>query len=306
MVDNNPFSPNYGKEVEVEAPESTHVVPPPIEPTPAGPTPDGSAPAESAPADLPPIVTLKDICQSYSSTGETVFDKLNLSIPDIPEKGQFITIMGPSGCGKSTILRYISHLQDPTSGEILFRGQKADREKSVPMVFQQYTNLEWKSVLKNVTLPLDLQKVPRAEAEARAMEILKVVGLETHAKQFAKYPLLSGGQLQRVAIARGLVMNPEILLMDEPFGALDVKTRQEMQLFLRSIFEAQADMTIILVTHSISEAVFLSDKIIVLGNKPSRVVQEINVSLGDVRDESVIRTEEFKNYESTVRKALGL
>ena len=214
--------------------------------------------------------------------------------------------MGSSGCGKSTILRYISGLQKPTSGKILFRGQEADRKKSVPMVFQQYTNLEWKTVLDNVKLPLDIQGVDRAEAEDRAMEILKVVGLETHANQYAKYPLLSGGQLQRVAIARGLVMNPDILLMDEPFGALDVKTRQDMQIFLRSIFEAKEDMTIILVTHSVSEAVFLSDKIIVLGNKPAQIVQDIDVSLGNVRSESIIGTEEFKEYEITLRKALGL
>ena len=256
--------------------------------------------------ELPPIVTLQGIRQYYSSTGETVFDNFNLSIPDIPEKGQFVTIMGSSGCGKSTLLRYISGLQKPTSGKILFRGQEADRKKSVPMVFQQYTNLEWKTVLDNVKLPLDIQGVDRAEAEDRAMEILKVVGLETHANQYAKYPLLSGGQLQRVAIARGLVMNPDILLMDEPFGALDVKTRQDMQIFLRSIFEAKEDMTIILVTHSVSEAVFLSDKIIVLGNKPAQIVQDIDVSLGDVRSESVIGTEEFKEYEITLRKALGL
>ncbi len=257
-------------------------------------------------AELPPIVTLHGIRQYYSSTGETVFDNFNLSIPDIPERGQFVTIMGSSGCGKSTLLRYISGLQKPTSGKILFRGQEADRKKSVPMVFQQYTNLEWKTVLDNVKLPLDIQGVDRAEAEDRAMEILKVVGLETHANQYAKYPLLSGGQLQRVAIARGLVMNPDILLMDEPFGALDVKTRQDMQIFLRSIFEAKEDMTIILVTHSVSEAVFLSDKIIVLGNKPAQIVQDIDVSLGNVRSESVIGTEEFKKYEITLRKALGL
>jgi NitT/TauT family transport system ATP-binding protein len=256
--------------------------------------------------ELPPIVTLQGIRQYYSSTGETVFDNFNLSIPDIPEKGQFVTIMGSSGCGKSTLLRYISGLQKPTSGKILFRGQEADRKKSVPMVFQQYTNLEWKTVLNNVKLPLDIQGVDKAEAETRAMEILKVVGLESHANQYAKYPLLSGGQLQRVAIARGLVMNPDILLMDEPFGALDVKTRQDMQIFLRSIFEAKEDMTIILVTHSVSEAVFLSDKIIVLGNKPAQIVQDIDVSLGDVRSESVIGTEEFKEYEITLRKALGL
>jgi NitT/TauT family transport system ATP-binding protein len=260
-------------------------------------------PAEAA--SLPPIVSLNDIYQHYD-TGETVFKDFNLSIPDIPEKGQFITLMGQSGCGKSTILRYISGLQSPTSGTILFKGQPRDRKNSVPMVFQQYTNLEWKTVLENVRLPLDINNVNREEANEKAMEILKVVGLETHADQYAKYPLLSGGQLQRVAIARGLIMNPEILLMDEPFGALDVKTRQDMQLFLRTIFENQEDMTIILVTHSISEAVFLSDKVYVLGNKPAEVIQDLDISLGNICAESVIGSEKFKEYESELRSALGL
>lgn len=274
-MNENIFNPNYGVEKPAEA------------------------------ASLPPIVSLNDIYQHYD-TGETVFKDFNLSIPDIPEKGQFITLMGQSGCGKSTILRYISGLQSPTSGTILFKGQPRDRKNSVPMVFQQYTNLEWKTVLENVRLPLDINNVNREEANEKAMEILKVVGLETHADQYAKYPLLSGGQLQRVAIARGLIMNPEILLMDEPFGALDVKTRQDMQLFLRTIFEKQEDMTIILVTHSISEAVFLSDKVYVLGNKPAEVVQDLDISLGNIRSESVIGSEKFKEYENELRSALGL
>jgi len=274
-MNENIFNPNYGVEKPAEA------------------------------ASLPPIVSLNDIYQRYD-TGETVFKDFNLSIPDIPEKGQFITLMGQSGCGKSTILRYISGLQSPTSGIILFKGQPRDRKNSVPMVFQQYTNLEWKTVLENVRLPLDINNVNREEANEKAMEILKVVGLETHADQYAKYPLLSGGQLQRVAIARGLIMNPEILLMDEPFGALDVKTRQDMQLFLRTIFENQEDMTIILVTHSISEAVFLSDKVYVLGNKPAEVIQDLDISLGNIRSESVIGSEKFKEYESELRSALGL
>ena len=275
MPENNVFSPNYN-------------------------------PSDSAAVDLPPIVELKGIRQHYKDTGETVFENFNLSIPDIPDKGQFISIMGPSGCGKSTILRYICNLQNPTSGEILFRGEPKDSKKSVPMVFQQYTNLEWKTVLENVRLTLDLENVDRKTATERAMEILKVVGLESHAKQYAKYPLLSGGQLQRVAIARGLIMNPDIIVMDEPFGALDVKIRQDMQIFLRSIFESKEDMTIILVTHSVSEAVFLSDKILVLGNKPAEIVKDIDISLGDIRTEQVLASPEFKMYESEVRNALGL
>lgn len=284
----NVFSPNYG------TPDGEKSMPP-----------IGTPKSEIQTNGLPPIVELKDICQSYDN-GELVFDKLNLSIPDIPDVGQFITIMGPSGCGKSTILRYIANLQQPTSGTILFRGHQRQEKQSVPMVFQQYTNLEWKTVLKNVMLPLELQNIPKAEAQEKAIEILKVVGLQDHAKKWAKYPILSGGQLQRVAIARGLVMNPDIILMDEPFGALDIKIRQEMQIFLRQIFEAQKDMTIILVTHSVSEAVFLSDQIIVLGGKPAGISEIIDVNLGSVREESIIGTSLFREYEVKVRNALGL
>ena len=283
----NVFSPNYG------APGGEN--PSPIETPKSGIQMNG----------LPPIVELKDICQSYDN-GELVFDKLNLSIPDIHDVGQFITIMGPSGCGKSTILRYIANLQQPTSGTILFRGHQRQENQSVPMVFQNYTSMEWKTVLKNVMLPLELQNIPKAEAQEKAMEILKVVGLQDHAKKWAKYPILSGGQLQRVAIARGLVINPDIILMDEPFGALDIKIRQEMQIFLRQIFEAQKDMTIILVTHSVSEAVFLSDQIIVLGGKPAGISEIIDVNLGSVREGSIIGTSLFREYEGKVLKALGL
>ena len=253
---------------------------------------------------LPPIVSLHNIYQRYKT--ETVFDGLNLEIPDIPGRGQFITLMGKSGCGKSTILKYISNLQKPTSGEILFRGHPREKGMSVPMVFQDYTSMEWKTVLENVMLPLELQKVPKAEAQDRAMAMLKVVGLEDQASKYAKEGLLSGGQLQRVAIARGLVVNPDFLLLDEPFGALDSKTRKDMQIFLRKIFESQEDMTIILVTHSESEAVFLSDRIVILGDKPSKTTNEIDINLGGIRTKEIIGSEQFVSYENMVRKALGL
>jgi NitT/TauT family transport system ATP-binding protein len=252
-------------------------------------------------------VELRNIRQVYGEGGKehVVFENFAMSIPDIPGQGQFITIMGPSGCGKSTILRYIAGLQSPTAGEILIKGAPRDPRKSVPMVFQQYSNFEWKSVLHNVMLPLELQGIGRREAEAKAMEMLKIVGLQSHADKYAKYPNLSGGQLQRVAIARSLVVNPSILLMDEPFGALDVKTRREMQEFLRTIFEAQEDMTVILVTHSESEAVFLSDKVIVLNANPATIVADIMIDLNTVRDDSVRNTSLFEHYVSDVRKALS-
>lgn len=288
---NNIFSPNYGKEKEENNQEDKTVV---VDLT--GNTENNSS----------NIVDLKNINQVYGKgkTEFTVFNNFEMEIPDIPNKGQFVTIMGTSGCGKSTILRYIAGLQDPTSGEVLIKGLPRDPKTSVPMVFQQYSNFEWKSVLHNVTLPLELQGISRKQAEEKAWEILKIVGLEDHADKYAKYPNLSGGQLQRVAIARSLIVNPSIVLMDEPFGALDVKTRREMQLFLRSIFEQQEDMTVILVTHSESEAVFLSDKILVMHANPGRIVEKVWIDLPEVRNEAILELPEFDHYVAQIRKAL--
>ena len=210
------------------------------------------------------IINLVNINQVYSdhTPPNVVFKDFNLDIKDIKDQGQFITIMGKSGCGKSTLLRYISGLQVPTSGDVYIYGKKRTDKDRIPMVFQQYTSFEWKTVLQNVALPLILKGVPKNEANDKAMDMIKIVGLAGHENKWAKYPILSGGQLQRVAIARNLVVNPQILLMDEPFGALDTITRKQIQVFLRSIFEnAKIDPTVVFVTHSESEAVFLSTDI---------------------------------------------
>ena len=187
------------------------------------------------------VLELKNIHQTYfdSKTQKdfVVFNDFNLAVEDYPGMGQFIVIMGKSGCGKSTILRYFTGLQKPTSGEVLINGKPIGNDESIPMVFQQYSSLEWFTVLQNVALPLTLKGVPKAEANAKAMEMIKVVGLEGHENKFAKMPLLSGGQLQRVAIARCLVANPNMILLDEPYGALDGFTRAKMQFFLLDIFQ---------------------------------------------------------------------
>jgi NitT/TauT family transport system ATP-binding protein len=208
------------------------------------------APTDQAPVNRSAdIINLVNINQVYSdhTPPNIVFKDFNLDIKDIKNQGQFITIMGKSGCGKSTLLRYISGLQVPTSGEVYIYGRKRTDKDRIPMVFQQYTSFEWKTVLENVALPLILKGTPKNEANDRAMEMIDIVGLSGHENKWAKYPILSGGQLQRVAIARNLVVNPQILLMDEPFGALDTVTRKQIQVFLRSIFEnAKIDPTVIL------------------------------------------------------------
>jgi NitT/TauT family transport system ATP-binding protein len=245
------------------------------------------------------IINLVNINQVYSDhiPPNVVFKDFNLDIKDIQNEGQFITLMGKSGCGKSTLLRYISGLQVPTSGDVLIYGKKRTDKDRIPMVFQQYTSFEWKTVLQNVALPLVLKGVSKEEANDKAMDMIKIVGLAGHESKYAKYPILSGGQLQRVAIARNLVVNPQILLMDEPFGALDTVTRKQVQLFLRSIFEnAKIDPTVIFVTHSESEAVFLSSEIYILDSGPANIRHRFTIDLPHNRTESVRYSTQFTDY----------
>ncbi len=245
------------------------------------------------------IINLVNINQVYNDRGaaNTVFKDFNLDIKDIKDSGQFISLMGKSGCGKSTLLRYISGLQVPTSGEVYIYGKLRTDKDRIPMVFQQYTSFEWKTVLENVALPLILKGVPKDEANDKAMDMIKIVGLTGHENKWAKYPILSGGQLQRVAIARNLVVNPQILLMDEPFGALDTVTRKQIQIFLRSIFEeAKIDPTVVFVTHSESEAVFLSTDIYILDSGPATVKHHFKIDLPEKRDDAVRYSTDFTEY----------
>ncbi len=245
------------------------------------------------------VINLVGINQIYNDHGSSniVFKDFNLDVKDIKDCGQFITLMGKSGCGKSTLLRYISGLQAPTSGDVYIYGKKRTEKDRIPMVFQQYTSFEWKTVLDNVALPLILKGVSKSEAHEKAMDMIKIVGLTGHENKWAKYPILSGGQLQRVAIARNLVVNPQILLMDEPFGALDTVTRKQIQVFLRSIFEeAKVDPTVIFVTHSESEAVFLSTDIFILDSGPANVKHHFKIDLPAKRDDSVRYSTVFTDY----------
>jgi NitT/TauT family transport system ATP-binding protein len=273
---------------------------PPVETTPTEHAEVANALVSKAAANhATDVINLVNINQVYSdhTTSNVVFKDFNLDIKDIKDRGQFITLMGKSGCGKSTLLRYISGLQVPTSGEVYIYGKLRTDKDRIPMVFQQYTSFEWKTVLENVALPLILKGVSKSEANDKAMDMIKIVGLAGHEKKWAKYPILSGGQLQRVAIARNLVVNPQILLMDEPFGALDTVTRKQIQVFLRSIFEeAKIDPTVIFVTHSESEAVFLSTDIFILDSGPATVRQHIKVDLPSKRVDSIRYSTDFTDY----------
>ena len=210
------------------------------------------------------IIDLKNINQIYyDKKGEenTIFKDFNLSIKDVRAAGQFVVIVGASGCGKSTLLRYIAGLQKPTSGEIFINGKLQTDKDRVGMVFQQYSSLPWRTVLDNVAFSLELKGVNKYEREERAMEMIKLVGLEGHEYKYAQYPILSGGQLQRVALARNLVSGDEIMLLDEPHSGLDITTKLEMGDLLCDIWvkmqkEMSLDPTFLMVTHDLSEAVY--------------------------------------------------
>ena len=221
--------------------------------------------------DLPDVIELRGVSQSYDGGKNWVVKDLNLLVEDQPDSGQFIVILGASGCGKSTLLRYIAGLQKPTAGQVLLRGQVPTHDDhGVAMVFQQYSSLPCYTVLENVALPLKYAGIPKREWEPEALHLIKLVGLKGHEYKYAKMPGLSGGQMQRVAIARSLISSPDILLMDEPFGALDTKTRLDMQMLVYNIYQ-QRHPTIVFVTHDISEAVFLADDIYIMRARPGQI-----------------------------------
>ena len=242
--------------------------------------------------DMKNILELRNISQSYDGGKNWIIQDVNFLVEDKPGKGQFVVIMGMSGSGKSTLLRYIAGLQRPTKGEVFINGKAVDQTNRVSMVFQQYSSLPWMTVLENVGLALKYKGIDKKERDARAMEMIIDMGLEGHQHKYAQYPTLSGGQLQRVAIGRSLLANSEIILMDEPFGALDIKTRLQMQDLLSGIWN-KFHPTVVFVTHDISEAVYLGDDIYILKSQPSRFVEHLKVDLPTKRDRSLKRSKEY-------------
>lgn len=245
--------------------------------------------------DLPArenIIELRNIGQSYDGGNNWIIKGLDMLIEDKPDQGQFVVLLGASGSGKSTLLRYIAGLQTPTEGEVLIKGKPVSDKQRVSMVFQEYSSLPWMTVLDNVGLALNYKGISKKERYARSMEMIELVGLAGHEKKYAQYPALSGGQLQRVAIARSLIANPEIVLMDEPFGALDIRTRIQMQDMLIDLW-ARFHSTIIFVTHDINEAVYLADDIFIMKSPPSKIVEHIDIDLPIRRDRSTKRDAHF-------------
>jgi len=247
--------------------------------------------------DLPNIIELKNISMTYDEGKSYIIKDLNFLIEDKPNQSQFIVLLGVSGSGKSTVLRFVCGLQKPTSGEVLIHEKPRDDSTRIGMVFQQYSSFPWLSVLDNVALGLKYKGVSKKDRYEKAMEMIKLVGLDGQEKKYAQYPHLSGGQLQRVALARSLVSNPQILLFDEPHGALDTKTRNSMQLLIANLWTKMGtgdrDLTALFVTHDIPEAVFLADEIWIMRARPGTIVERIIVDLPLERDASIKRTPKF-------------
>src|SRR3954464_4138732 len=217
--------------------------------------------------------------------------------------GEFVSLIGPSGCGKSTLLRVVGDLIQPTSGDVLVNGKPARRarlDQDYGIAFQQSGLLEWRTVRGNVELPLGLHGADKRERRARADELLALVGLEEFADH--RPSQLSGGMQQRVAIARALARRPALLLMDEPFGALDEMTRERMQSELIRIC-AETSAAVLFVTHSIPEAVYLSNRVVVMSARPGRITEVVDVPLG-ARDEDVREADAFFAAVTDVREAL--
>jgi NitT/TauT family transport system ATP-binding protein len=220
------------------------------------------------------------------------------------EPGEFVSLIGPSGCGKSTLLRLIGDLTAPTAGSIEVNGKPARRarlDRDYGMVFQAPVLMDWRTVAKNIELPLEVMGFAREERQKRSGELLKLVELEGFA---GRHPWqLSGGMQQRVAIARALAFDPKLLLMDEPFGALDEMTRERMNLELMQIWQ-RTRTTVVFVTHSIPEAVFLSTRVVVMSARPGRIAKIVDIDLPQPRNVETREQERYFELVTEVREAL--
>ncbi len=245
-----------------------------------------------------PKLRVKNLSVTYidrrGQPTEAVRD-VSFDIEDKPGRGEIIVFLGPSGCGKSTILKTVAGLLAPTEGEVLMDGKPVeDAGRDRGMVFQAYTSFGWLTVRDNVEYGLKLRGVPKAERRAASEKYLRAVGLADFADRYPKD--LSGGMKQRVAIARTLINQPRIVLMDEPFGALDPQTRWGMQGLLLDVSKSE-DNTILFVTHDVSEAVYLADTVYVLSSRPARILHRVDVPAFRARDISLKSATEFRAVE---------
>ena len=254
------------------------------------------------PVDSTPIVSIENVSKVFGNgaNSTTALHRVNLSI----QPGEFVSLIGPSGCGKSTLLRLVADLLQPTEGTIRVKGKtprQARLDRDYGIVFQSPVLYDWRTVKRNVQLPLEIMRYPPAERERLAEEMLTLVGLA----EFRNHRpwQLSGGMQQRVAIARALAFKPSILLMDEPFGALDELTRERMNYELLNIW-GQTNTTVIFVTHSIPEAVFLSSRVVVMTPRPGKIEKVISIDLPRPRTFETREQTRFFELVTEVRESL--
>ncbi|MGB8454152.1 MAG: ABC transporter ATP-binding protein [Anaerocolumna sp.] len=246
-------------------------------------------------------IRLGNVGMIYQADSNEVTALTGVSI-DI-QKGEFISLLGPSGCGKTTLLRIVADLLKSTSGEVIIEGntpETARLNRKYGMVFQSPVLYEWRTVRKNIELPLELMKIKKEDRRARADKMLELVGLTKFADHYPHQ--LSGGMQQRVGIARALAIRPEILLMDEPFSALDEFTREKLHEDLLRIW-SKTNKTVLFVTHNIAEAVFLSDRVCVLSPHPGRLSAVVDITLPRPRTQDLRNTIEFTALVSKVRNS---
>jgi NitT/TauT family transport system ATP-binding protein len=247
------------------------------------------------------VIAIRHLSKVYGGRGGnvTALSDIDCTIGD----GEFMSIVGPSGCGKSTLLKILAGLLQRSGGEALLNGTPIDGpRKDIGVVFQSPVLFPWRSVLGNVLLPVDVQQLGREKMQQRAFDLLNLVGL----KDFEhRYPWeLSGGMQQRVALVRALIHDPAILLMDEPFGALDALTREAMNVELQRIW-MESRKTVVFITHSTSEAVFLGDRVMVMTPRPGKVEDMLEIDLPRPRSLDVMTTEKFGTYVRRIRKSLN-
>ena len=252
---------------------------------------------------MPSFIELRNVTKSY----RTMQEEDLLALQDVSfevGKSEFVSVVGASGCGKTTLLKIIAGLIPHSSGEVRIGGSSVKGpRKDIGFVFQQPVLLPWRTVLENTLLPIEVMGLPREEYGKRALDILDRVGLSGFSD---KYPFeLSGGMQQRVAITRALVYDPDVLLLDEPFGALDAMTRESLNLELLRIWSDHRK-TVLFVTHSISEAIFLSDRVVALTPRPGRLADVVEVDLPRPRRLDVIQTEAFGMLAKRIRSLLGI
>ena len=243
-----------------------------------------------------PILVVRDLSVTFpdDSGGLDALDSISFSVP--PQ--EFVCVLGPSGSGKSTLLRILAGLLPPTSGSFTFSTSRP----RIGMVFQQANLMPWRTTIENVILPLELQGIPAAEARARAQDLINLVGLQGFESTWPRD--LSGGMAQRVAIARALVHDPDILLLDEPFGSLDALTRERMWTELSRIWQAR-QKTVLMVTHSINESLFLADRVLVLTQRPGKIKLDLAVDLPRPRPDEILFTEHFGKLARQLKEAIG-